>query len=148
MPCSGPLDLPDFLSSSIALAMIIASGFISITELSIGPFLSIASIRSRYNLVICSELYLPEAIFSCNEVIFSSFSSKSGIVSADTPSTFTGLSVGLQEAANTELSPAVAMVLLAIKSLLFIIVSLGTKNTMYRSKQKINIDYVTKFSIS
>jgi hypothetical protein len=45
----------------------------------------------------------------------------------------------LQEATNTELRPAVAIVLLVIKSLLFIVLSLGTKNTMYSSKQKINI---------
>jgi hypothetical protein len=71
--------------------------------------------------------------------MLSSFNSKSGIVSADTPSTFTGLSAGLQEVTNMELRPAVAIVLLVIKSLLFIIVSLDTKNTMYSSKQKINI---------
>jgi hypothetical protein len=50
-----------------------------------------------------------------------------------------GLSAGLQEATKTELRPAVAMVPLVMKSLLFIIVTLDTKNTMYGSKQKINI---------
>src|SRR6187455_2749566 len=95
--------------------------------------------RSRYNLVICSELYLPADIFSCNEVILSSSNSKAGTVSADTSSTFAGLSAGLQEATKTELRPAVAMVPLVMKSLLFIIVTLDTKNTMYGSKQKINI---------
>src|SRR4030095_15706101 len=74
-------------------AMIIASGFISITEFSIGPFLSIVSMRSRYNLVICSELYLPATIFSCNDETLSSFNSKSGIVSADIVASFAGLSV-------------------------------------------------------
>ena len=47
MPCSGPRTLPALRSASSASAMASASGFSSMTALTAGPFLSIASMRER-----------------------------------------------------------------------------------------------------
>jgi hypothetical protein len=65
----------------MAFAMATASGFISITELRTGPFLSISSMRFKYRFVICSELYLPAVIFSWSDETLSSFNSKSATAS-------------------------------------------------------------------
>jgi hypothetical protein len=61
--------------SFMALTMATAKGLRSIKELSFGPFLSIVSIRCRYNFVIYSQLYLPGAIFSCSPLMLISFNS-------------------------------------------------------------------------
>src|SRR5258706_12150568 len=66
MPCIGPRTLPAFLSPSITSAIANASGFNSIIVLIAGPFLSIASMRFKYNSVMALAEYSPLCIFCCN----------------------------------------------------------------------------------
>src|SRR3989442_9784569 len=47
MPCNGPRACPDCRSASRAWAMVLASGFNSITEFTVGPFWSRVPIRAR-----------------------------------------------------------------------------------------------------
>ena len=77
MPCMEPRTLPAFLSLSILSAMLNASGFNWITAFIAGPFLSIASMRSKYNCVIDLDVYSPLCIFFCSSSIVISFKTKS-----------------------------------------------------------------------
>ena len=122
IPCNGPRTFPDFLSASIAFAIAIASGFTSITELSLGPFLSMASMRCRYNAVSCSAVYLPAVIFSCSSVKVISFSSKSAksAIAGTVVSFFASETLLLQDAVSNAAVPATANEPLDRKSLLFI----------------------------
>jgi hypothetical protein len=69
--------------------------------------------------VICAELYLPEAIFSCKERMLSSSNSKTGISSGDIVDSVFVEELELQDVANKEPNPAVANAPVVIKSLLF-----------------------------
>ena len=76
MPWSGPRVLPAARSSSRNEAISRASGFVSITELTFGPFLSNAEILSKYISAILRADHSPEVIFSCNsDIVHSSMKS-------------------------------------------------------------------------
>jgi hypothetical protein len=84
IPCKGPLFTP-FISASIVLA--IASFRIYFyNRCNSSPFLSIASIRFRYNCTNCSEVYLPEDNFSRKLLIVSSSSSNATSATTSDPS--------------------------------------------------------------
>ena len=120
IPCKGPLLLPAFISLSIATAIATASGLTSITEFNCGPFLSIVSIRFKYNCTNCSEVYFPEANFSLKLPMVSSSSSKVVLeCSADaTSSSF--LVVEVHPVIKSVVKPAEASVAVVKKDLLFI----------------------------
>src|SRR5687767_15274284 len=60
MPCSGPRTPRSFRSRSSAEAIDSASGFSSITDRSVGPFLSMSLMRSVYFSTRALEVYLPD----------------------------------------------------------------------------------------
>ena len=82
IPCSGPRGPFSFRSLSKASAISSASGFISITLLTLGPLLSIAAIRARYFSAIECAVYFPDFIPSCNSPIVISSNSNAGTSAA------------------------------------------------------------------
>ena len=78
IPCSGPRVPLSLRSLSRLSAIASASGFISITLLTAGPCLSIASIRDRYFSAIDRAVNLPENIPAWRSEIVISSSSKDG----------------------------------------------------------------------
>src|SRR5882757_8662336 len=92
-----------------------ASGLISITELTRGPLLSIASILFKYNSVMDRDVRFPFAISSCKPRIVASFNSKLSPASMDFVSPVVSFfsSDGLQEA-----KPSVVMAMVAADAFL------------------------------
>ena len=77
-PCRGPRARPAVRSASRLWAIWRASGFVSSTDRSSGPWSSIAAIRSRYISVISTADQRPDAMPSCRSSTVSSSSSKVG----------------------------------------------------------------------
>src|SRR5438270_9402648 len=75
MPCNGPRGPLALRSASSAVACASASGLVSSTERSPGPFLSSASMRCRYTTVIERDVYFPAAIPACSSAMVASSSS-------------------------------------------------------------------------
>src|SRR5436190_17918360 len=75
MPCNGPRGPLALRSASSAAACASASGLVSSTERSPGPFLSSASMRCRYSAVIERDVYFPDAIPACSPATVASSSS-------------------------------------------------------------------------
>src|SRR5580692_7874817 len=80
IPCKGPRTCRSFRSWSRASAMARASGLTSMTPLSVGPCLSISSIRARYFSVIERAVNFPEAIPACRSAVVIS-SNSNGLIS-------------------------------------------------------------------
>src|SRR3989440_5998720 len=95
MPCNGPRGPLALRSASSAAACASASGFVSSTERSPGPFLSSASMRCRYTAVIARDVYFPDAIPACSSAMVVS-SSSDGAAGRLTP----GASPGIRGDAN------------------------------------------------
>ena len=67
-----PRTLPARRSASRSAAMVSASGFVSITELSVGPLRSTAAMRARYAAVSVREVSVPFVIRDCSSATLSS----------------------------------------------------------------------------
>jgi hypothetical protein len=75
-PCNGPRTRPARRSASSASAIASASGFVSMTCRSVGPFRSSSSMRARYCPVIAYDVQRPDAKPACRSAMVASSSSK------------------------------------------------------------------------
>src|SRR5687767_6730523 len=82
MPCSGPRGPRSLRSRSSAAAISSASGLSSMTDFSVGPFLSMSLMRSVYFSTSDRAEYFPDCIPRCRSGMVSSSSSNAGGVNA------------------------------------------------------------------